>query len=115
MFHYKFREIDKEILSKLNSDKKFDNYPMILKEMLAMRDYSRINKFLPYDLLDNAKEGAEYLFKAIKNKKKMCIIADYDVDGATSCAIMYSANTAVKCSIPAMSESFKGCGNLKKI
>lgn len=90
MFHYKFREIDKEILSKLNSDKKFDNYPIILKEMLAMRDYSRIDKFLPYDLLDNAKEGAEYLFKAIKDKKKMCIIADYDVDGATSCAIMYS-------------------------
>ncbi len=90
MFHYKFREIDKEILNKLNSDKKFDSYPIILKEMLAMRDYSRIDKFLPYDLLDNTKEGAEYLFKAIKNKKKMCIIADYDVDGATSCAIMYS-------------------------
>lgn len=41
----------------------------------------------PFHLLDISK-GVARVIKAIKNKEKICIFADYDVDGATSAAIL---------------------------
>jgi single-stranded-DNA-specific exonuclease len=41
----------------------------------------------PFHLLDMQK-GAERIVKAIKTKEKICIFADYDVDGATSSALL---------------------------
>jgi single-stranded-DNA-specific exonuclease len=41
----------------------------------------------PFHLLDMQK-GVERIIKAIKAKEKICIFADYDVDGATSSALL---------------------------
>ena len=41
----------------------------------------------PFHLLD-MKRGVDYTIDAIKNKKNICIYGDYDVDGATSSAII---------------------------
>lgn len=41
----------------------------------------------PFHLIDMQK-GVERVIKAIKNKEKICIFADYDVDGATSSALL---------------------------
>ncbi len=42
---------------------------------------------LPFDALKNAREMAVLLADAIAAKKKLMVIADYDADGATACAV----------------------------
>ena len=42
---------------------------------------------LPFDKLKNAKEMAFLLADAIASRKKLMVIADYDCDGATACAV----------------------------
>jgi len=42
---------------------------------------------LPFDSLKNAREMARLLADAIAARKKILIIADYDADGATACAV----------------------------
>ena len=42
---------------------------------------------LPFDALKNAREMARFLADAIAAKKKLMVIADYDADGATACAV----------------------------
>ncbi|HSM98187.1 MAG TPA: single-stranded-DNA-specific exonuclease RecJ [Gallionella sp.] len=42
---------------------------------------------LPFDNLKNAREMARLLADAIAAKKQLMVIADYDADGATACAV----------------------------
>jgi single-stranded-DNA-specific exonuclease len=42
---------------------------------------------LPFDNLKNAREMARLLADAIASRKKLLVIADYDADGATACAV----------------------------
>jgi single-stranded-DNA-specific exonuclease len=42
---------------------------------------------LPFDTLKNSREMAVLLADAIAAKKKLLVIADYDADGATACAV----------------------------
>ena len=42
---------------------------------------------LPFDSLKNAREMARMLADAIAARKKLMVIADYDADGATACAV----------------------------
>ncbi|MDD5385094.1 MAG: single-stranded-DNA-specific exonuclease RecJ [Gallionella sp.] len=42
---------------------------------------------LPFDSLKNAREMARLLADAIAARKKLLVIADYDADGATACAV----------------------------
>jgi single-stranded-DNA-specific exonuclease len=44
-------------------------------------------ELLPFDALKNAREMACLLADAIAAKKKLMVIADYDADGATACAV----------------------------
>lgn len=44
-------------------------------------------ELLPFDNLKNASEMARLLADAIATKKKLMVIADYDADGATACAV----------------------------
>jgi single-stranded-DNA-specific exonuclease len=44
-------------------------------------------ELLPFDALTNAREMAVLLADAIAAKKKLMVIADYDADGATACAV----------------------------
>lgn len=41
----------------------------------------------PYQLLKGANDAAQYLADCIQAGQQLCIIADYDCDGATACAI----------------------------
>jgi len=49
-------------------------------------DYS-LQKLLPYEDLSNIQEAVALLVEAIKSNKKILIVADFDADGATSCAV----------------------------
>lgn len=46
-----------------------------------------IKRLLPFSLLKNAEQMACHLADAIAEKKKILIVADYDADGATACAV----------------------------
>ncbi len=46
-----------------------------------------IQHLLPFKQLRNAEKMASLLADAITNKKKILIVADYDADGATACAV----------------------------
>ena len=71
----------------------------VLARLLASRDLSldEVENFLeptiksslpnPFDLLD-MDVAVSYIIDVIKNKKKITIFADYDVDGATSSALL---------------------------
>ncbi len=66
----------------------------VLKRIYAARniktaddlDYS-LQRLLSYEDLSNIKEGVALLAAAIKHKKKILIVADFDADGATSCVV----------------------------
>jgi single-stranded-DNA-specific exonuclease recJ len=84
---YKISELTKEqekIKEQLIEQGKND----ILAHVLALRNYSKIQKLIPYNQLHDIDKAVLYLAKAIINKTKICVVADYDVDGATSCSIM---------------------------
>jgi len=46
-----------------------------------------IKRLLPFSLLKNAGQMACFLADAIADRKKILIVADYDADGATACAV----------------------------
>jgi len=66
----------------------------VLKRIYAARDvktaddldYS-LQKLLPYEDLSNIHEAVALLAEAIKSNKRILIVADFDADGATSCAV----------------------------
>lgn len=68
----------------------------LVSECLARREVSSPEiallkqKLLPYTLLKGIKETALGLARAIINKEPMVVVADYDCDGATACAIAVS-------------------------
>lgn len=67
-----------------------DGYSLLTAYSLSLRNYDRAEKMLPYLSLSDIDRCVDYLYDAIKANKKMCVVADYDVDGATSCSIMVS-------------------------
>ena len=44
-------------------------------------------RLLPPDTLRGTREAAVLLADAIRDDKRLCIVADYDCDGATACAV----------------------------
>lgn len=46
-----------------------------------------LKHLLPPNTLLNCNRGASYLLKALREQKKLLIVADYDCDGATACAV----------------------------
>lgn len=67
-----------------------DGYSSLTAYSLSLRNYDKAEKMLPYLSLHDIDKCVDYLYDAIKANKKMCVVADYDVDGATSCSIMVS-------------------------
>ncbi|MEE8234445.1 MAG: single-stranded-DNA-specific exonuclease RecJ [Gammaproteobacteria bacterium] len=71
-----------------------DNIHPVLKRIYAARDiktaddlnYS-LQMLLPYETLSNIQEAVVLLADAIKNNKRILIVADFDADGATSCVV----------------------------
>lgn len=51
----------------------------------------QLKDLIPYNQLTNAENMAKILVGAILRKDRLLIVADYDADGATSCAIMWRA------------------------
>lgn len=69
------------------------NVDPVIAQLYALRgikNFSEVDllqKLEPWKKMLNIEKAAQILSEAIISKKKICIVADYDVDGATSCAI----------------------------
>ena len=65
----------------------------IISQLYALRgiqnfsDVNLLQKLEPWNTMLNIDKAAKILSQAIIAKKKICVVADYDTDGATSCAI----------------------------
>jgi len=66
----------------------------VLKRIYAARDIKSVDDLnyslqtlLPFESLSNIQEAVVLLADAIKNNKRILIVADYDADGATSCVV----------------------------
>lgn len=57
-------------------------------------EYS-LNRLLPYQQLKNIDVAVELLANAIKNDQRILIVADFDADGATSCAVAIRSLSAM--------------------
>lgn len=70
----------------------------VLRGVENFKDINLIQKLEPFENMKGTKEAAKILSTAILRKDKICIVADYDVDGATACAVgvrglkMFGAN-----------------------
>lgn len=89
---FKKREINENqllIKSKINDLSKNE----IISHILALRTFTDFdtefsnNSLYHYNLLHDINIATKRLRLAIENKELMCVVADYDADGATSCAI----------------------------
>ena len=74
---------------------RFHSVPLLradtLYQLLASRfsgGQKRLKDIPPPELLLNAKKAAQRIAKAIKNKERITLIGDYDVDGVTSTSIV---------------------------
>ena len=57
-----------------------------------------IKNFLPNpDILNDMKKSTERTIKAIKNKEKIAIFGDYDVDGASATALLEIFSLSLNC------------------
>jgi single-stranded-DNA-specific exonuclease len=72
----------------------------IIRDILISRGYEtkeEIQEFLSWDLkalpnlgsLLDIQKASHRIIEAIKNDEKICVYGDYDVDGTTSCALLY--------------------------
>lgn len=66
----------------------------LLAQLYAARGVSQpeeldnaLSKLLPPDGLKGVRQAASLLADAIRAQKRLCIVADYDCDGATACAV----------------------------
>ncbi len=99
--------LKKNLANNFDEIKKIENMPEIIKEILYKRELfdMDIRNYLrpsfdkqnlnPYRLHDMEK-AVEFFFKAIIYNEKIGILGDYDVDGATSSAIIYNYLTELK-------------------
>jgi len=82
--------------------------PEIVARLMVQRDLDQgdvagfltptLSKHFPNPFsLQNVTEAAHFMAAAIQAKKKIGILADFDVDGATSCAVMKRFMGAVGC------------------
>lgn len=70
-----------------------ENIHPVMADLYALRgirelnDINLIQKLEPFSNMKNIKIAAKMLAEAIFKKEKICVVADYDVDGATACCV----------------------------
>ncbi len=85
-----FREQEKTV--------QLDGYSPVISQILASRGVKsaddinyKLNTLLPYNSINDVQKAAKIVAEAIMLRKSIFIVADYDADGATSCALCIKA------------------------
>ncbi len=79
-----------------------DNLHPVLERVFLARNISHTNELdyslkhlLPFSDLLNIQQAVELLTQAIQKQQRLLVVADFDADGATSCALAIKALTAM--------------------
>jgi single-stranded-DNA-specific exonuclease len=100
---YKLKKLNKK-QEKASFELKESGVHPVMSDLYTLRgienfnDINLIQKLEPFENMKGAKEAAKILAQAILRKEKICVVADYDVDGATACTVavrglkMFGAN-----------------------
>lgn len=100
---YKIKKFTKKQQAASDALKESGVHP-IMADLYTLRgienfnDINLVQKLEPFANMKGVKEAAKILAQAILRREKICVIADYDVDGATACTVavrglkMFGAN-----------------------
>lgn len=97
MKNWKVESIDKEYVKGISEEFNIPIITSILLFIRGIREPDEIQKFLyeneelddPFLTIDMDK-ATQRIFFALNNKERICIYGDYDADGVTSTALLYS-------------------------
>jgi single-stranded-DNA-specific exonuclease len=89
---YKIKKLSAK-QKKASEELKASGIHPVLADLYTLRgienfnDINLVQRLEPYTNMKGAKEAAKILAQAILRREKICVIADYDVDGATACSV----------------------------
>ncbi len=89
--------IDKELAAEVAENHSLDPFTALILVSRGITEYEDVEEFFesdfsfcdPYLIVDMEK-AVERIQKAINEKEKICVFGDYDADGVTATALMYS-------------------------
>lgn len=89
--------IDKEIAAQVAENHSLDPFTSLIVVSRGITEYEDVEEFFdtdfsfcdPYLIVDMEK-AVERISLAVRNKEKICVYGDYDADGVTATALMYS-------------------------
>ncbi|MCH5170004.1 MAG: single-stranded-DNA-specific exonuclease RecJ [Oscillospiraceae bacterium] len=89
--------IDKDVAASVAETHSLDPFTALILTSRGITEYEDVEEFFDPDfafcdsyLIRDVDKAVERIKKAIENYEKICVFGDYDADGVTSTALMYS-------------------------
>lgn len=89
--------IDKDLAAQVAESHSLDPFTALILVSRGITEYEDVEEFFDTDfcfcdpyLITDMEKAVERIEKAIENFEKICVFGDYDCDGVTSTALMYS-------------------------
>ena len=89
--------MDKELAALVAENHSLDPFTALILVSRGITEYEDVEEFFDSDfsfcdpyLIADMDKAVERIEKAIENKEKICVFGDYDADGVTATALMYS-------------------------
>ncbi len=93
--------IDKDLAAQVAENHSLDPFTALILVSRGITEYEDVEEFFDTDfsfcdpyLITDMDKAVERIEKAIENFEKICVFGDYDCDGVTSTALMYSYLTS---------------------
>ena len=93
--------IDKDLAAQVAENHSLDPFTALILVSRGITEYEDVEEFFDTDfsfcdpyLITDMEKAVERIEKAIENFEKICVFGDYDCDGVTSTALMYSYLTS---------------------
>ncbi len=93
--------IDKDLAAQVAENHSLDPFTALILVSRGITEYEDVEEFFDTDfsfcdpyLIADMDKAVERIQKAIENFEKICVFGDYDCDGVTSTALMYSYLTS---------------------
>ncbi len=89
--------IDKELAAQVAENHSLDPFTALILVSRGITEYEDVEEFFDSDfsfcdpyLITDMEKAVERIEKAIEEKERICVFGDYDADGVTATALMYS-------------------------
>lgn len=94
---WKIAHIDKDLAAQVAENHSLDPFTALILVSRGITEYEDVEEFFENDfsfcdpfLIEDMDKAVERIRKAIDGFEKICVYGDYDADGVTSTALMYS-------------------------